>query len=183
MGSHYLPEVLTPFLRAHPGLSASLQSLDSPGTAQAVATGRADIGLSQFEVALPGLQSEVLCNSEAVCVLPPDHRLVGEARVTPVALSGERLIALAAVNPLRARVDSLFEAAGVAPHTVVDTPDRPRKRTALPAAAERVSRRTFRSACYYRASRRCCDGTADQATLAVRSNSHRRCTSRPAIRD
>lgn len=35
MGSHYLREVLTPFLRADPGLSASLQSLDSPGTAQA----------------------------------------------------------------------------------------------------------------------------------------------------
>lgn len=122
MGSHYLPEVLAPFLEAHPGLRVSLQSLDSPGTAQAVATGRADLGISQFEVPAPGLRSEVLCTPETVCVLPSDHRLVGEPYVAAEALAGERFIALAAVNPLRAAVDSMLETAGAVPRTVVDTP-------------------------------------------------------------
>ena len=122
MGSHYLPEVLAPFLERHPGLRVSLQSLDSPGTAQAVVSGRADLGISQFEVPAPGLRSEVLCTPDTVCVLPPGHRLVSETCVAVEALAGERFIALAAVNPLRATVDNMLEAAGAVPRTVVDTP-------------------------------------------------------------
>jgi len=122
IASHYLPEVLAPFLRKHPGLSASLQSLDSPGTAQAVASGRADLGISQFDVAVPGVRSEVLCTSEAVCVLPPEHRLVAEACVSAGELAGEPFIALAAVNPLRVSFDTLFRVTDAIPRTVVDTP-------------------------------------------------------------
>ncbi|MGI4793026.1 MAG: LysR substrate-binding domain-containing protein [Janthinobacterium lividum] len=122
IASHYLPEILAPFLRRYPGLSASLQSLDSPGTAQAVASGRADLGISQFEVATPGVRSEVLCTSEAVCVMPPDHRLAAESCVAASALAGEPFIALAAVNPLRVSVDTLLRETNAIPRTVVDTP-------------------------------------------------------------
>lgn len=122
IGSHYLPEVLAPFLREHPGLSASLQSMDSPGTAHAVASGRADLGISQFEVAAPGVRSEVLCTSDAVCVLPPDHHLVAENCIAASTLAGEPFIALAAVNPLRVSFDNLFKATDAVPRTIVDTP-------------------------------------------------------------
>lgn len=120
ISSHYLPDVIAAFLRAHPGISVSLHTLDSPGTAQAVATGRSDLGIAQFEVATPGLRSQVLCTTEAVCVLPPGHRLATAAKVEARALHGEPFVALATVNRLRVRVDALFEAAGAVPRTLVD---------------------------------------------------------------
>ncbi|HWL79413.1 MAG TPA: LysR substrate-binding domain-containing protein [Roseomonas sp.] len=122
VSSEHLPALVAAFLRRHPGLSLSLQTMDSPGVAQAVASGRADLGLAQFETPTPGVRRERLCTSEAVCVIPPGHPLARRSVVRPADLHGEPFVALAAVNRLRVRLDALLQEHGAVPRIQVDTP-------------------------------------------------------------
>jgi len=96
--------------------------MDSPGITQAVATGRADLGIAQFEVPTPGVHSERLRSMEAVCVLPRDHVLSRRKVIRPTDLHGQPFIALAAVNRLRKQLEATLEAHGVAPRILIDTP-------------------------------------------------------------
>lgn len=122
IASFYLPKIAARFLRAHPGLSMSLQSTDSPGIAQMVASRRADLGIAQFRVATEGVRYERLCATETVCVLPAGHALARKRVIRPADLHGEAFIALAAVNRLRSRLAAVLEAAGAVPNIQVDTP-------------------------------------------------------------
>jgi DNA-binding transcriptional LysR family regulator len=118
----YLPGVVAAFLQDHPGLSVSLHTMDSPAVAQAVATGRVDLGVAQFEVPTPGLRREPLLSVPAVCVMPPKHPLARLRVVRAADLHGENLIALATVNRLRMRLTAILEEAGVVPRIRADTP-------------------------------------------------------------
>jgi DNA-binding transcriptional LysR family regulator len=118
----YLPAVVAEFLRDHPGLSISLHTTDSPGIAQAVATGRADLGIAQFEVPAAGVNRERLRSIEAVCILPRGHGLARHRIIQPADLDGQPFIALAAVNRLRKQLEAVLEATGVTPRILLDTP-------------------------------------------------------------
>lgn len=120
--SSFLPGIVAEFLRRHPGLSVSMHSMDSPAIAQAVATGRADLGVAQFEVPAPGARREGLRSVPAVCVLPPGDALVGSRTVGPADLHGRDFIALAPVNRLRTRLTSMLDANNATPRIRVDTP-------------------------------------------------------------
>jgi DNA-binding transcriptional LysR family regulator len=118
----YLPGVVAAFLQSHPGLSVSLHTMDSPAVAQAVATGRVDQGVAQFEVPAPGLRRERLLAVPAVCVMPPEHSFARVRVVRAADLHGQNLIALATVNRLRMRLTAILEEAGVVPRIRADTP-------------------------------------------------------------
>ncbi len=120
--SGWLPGLIAAFLRRYPGLSVSLQTMDSPHVAQAVANGHVDLGIAQFEVAMEQVRREALMSVEAVCVVPPGHRLAKRRRVHPTDLHDQPFIALAAVNRFRTKLDTLFEAERVVPRVQVDTP-------------------------------------------------------------
>ena len=122
VSSEHMPRIVATFLRRHPGLSVSLQAMDSPGVAQAVATGRVDLGLAQFETPATGLRRERLCAMEAVCVMPPDHALARRRVIRLADLHGQDFVALAAVNRLRTRLEALLEEHGATPRIRVDTP-------------------------------------------------------------
>src|SRR6185437_12436436 len=122
MCSFYLPPEVAAFLRNYPGLSISLHTMDSPGITQAVATGRADLGIAQFEVPTAGVHTERLRSMEAVCVLPRGHVLARRKVIRPLDLHGQPFIALAAVNRLRKQLDAMLEAHGAAPRVQIDTP-------------------------------------------------------------
>lgn len=118
----YLPGAVAAFLHRHPDLSVSLHSMDSPAIAQAVATGRVDLGVAQFEVPGPELRRERLCSVPAVCVMPPEHPLTRVRVVRATDLHGQDFIALATVNRLRMRLTAILEEAGAVPRIRVDTP-------------------------------------------------------------
>ena len=99
-----------------------MQSMDSPAIAQAVATGRVDLGVVQFEVPAQGARRERLRSVPAVCVMPPGDPLVGLRTVGPADLHGRDFIALAAVNRLRERLGIVLDASGATPRIRVDTP-------------------------------------------------------------
>jgi len=120
--SGWLPGLVAAFLQHHPGLSISLQTMDSPRVAQAVATGHVDLGIAQFEVPVDQVRRERLLSVEAVCVMPPDHPLRDRRVIRPADLHDQPFIALAAVNRFRTRLDGLLEARGVRPRAQIDTP-------------------------------------------------------------
>lgn len=120
--SGWLPGLVAEFLRAHPGLSVSLQTMDSPHATQAVATGHADLGIAQFEVPVEYVHRESLQSVEAVCVVPPRHPLSTRRAIRPADLHDQPFIALAAVNRLRTKLERVLEAEGSAPRIQVDTP-------------------------------------------------------------
>lgn len=122
VSSFFLPAVVARFLRSYPGVSVSLNTANSPAVAQEVATRRADLGVAQFRVPTQGVRFDRLRAVETVCVLRRGHVLARRRLIRPADLHGETFVALAAVNPRRARLMALFEAQGVVPRIQVDTP-------------------------------------------------------------
>ncbi len=120
--SGWLPTVISGFLRRHPGLSISLQTMDSTRVAQSVASGYLDLGIIQFEVAMPQVQRERLIAVEAVCVLPPHHPLAARPAIRPADLQDEAFIALAQVDRYRLKLDALLDSEGVTRRIQIDTP-------------------------------------------------------------
>ena len=120
--SFCLPGIVAEFLRRYPGLSVSLHTMDLPAIAQAVATGRVDLGIAQFGVPAQGIRRERLRSVSAVCVLPPGHALARRRVVRPADLHGQDFIALAAVNRLRTRLTTILDAENAVPRIQVDTP-------------------------------------------------------------
>jgi DNA-binding transcriptional LysR family regulator len=59
---------------------------------------------------------------EAVCVLPPDHRLVERRIIRPADLRNEAFIAVAPVDRYRVRLDALLDAEGVPRRVQIDSP-------------------------------------------------------------
>jgi DNA-binding transcriptional LysR family regulator len=120
--SGWLPGVISGFLRDYPGLSVSLQVLDTPRVAQAVATGYVDLGIGHFGVDGQNINQERLTSTEAVCVLPPHHRLVARKCVRPADLEGEPFIALAPRDRYRIALDTILQSHGVTRRIQIDTP-------------------------------------------------------------
>jgi DNA-binding transcriptional LysR family regulator len=118
----WLPGVISEFLNEFPGLSVSLQVMQSPRVAQAVATGHADLGIVQFALTGQSVHQERLLSVDAVCVLPPGHRLSGRKFLRPEDFRNERFVALAPVDRYRARLDALLQRRGVTRRIQIDTP-------------------------------------------------------------
>ncbi|PZR14132.1 MAG: LysR family transcriptional regulator [Azospirillum brasilense] len=118
----WLPGVVAGFLRQHPGLSLSLRTMNSLSVAQSLAAGHLDLGLVQFEVLAPGVRRECLLPVEAVCVLPPGHRLASRPVLGPVDLRDEPLVALAAADRYRQRLEAELAARDIVPRIRVDAP-------------------------------------------------------------
>ncbi|ONH81333.1 hypothetical protein APZ41_020370 [Roseomonas mucosa] len=118
----WLPGVVAGFLRQHPGLSLSLRTMDSLSVAQSLVAGHLDLGLVQFEVPAQALHRECLLSVEAVCVLPPGHPLAAKPSLGPPDLRDESLVALAAADRYRQRLEAELAAHGIAPRIRVDAP-------------------------------------------------------------
>lgn len=118
----WLPGMVSVFLRKYPGLSISLQAMQSPKVAQGVATGHLDLGIVQFEQKGQEVHQEHLLSVEAVCVLPPGHRLASRKCIRPDDLRNENFITMAAVDRYRNQLDALLQARGITRRIQIDTP-------------------------------------------------------------
>jgi DNA-binding transcriptional LysR family regulator len=118
----WLPEVIALFLKANVGPTLSLQVLDSPTVGDAVARGQLDLGIAQASAAARSLHQERLLGVEAVCILPPGHRLAAKSTIKPVDLQDEPFIALAPGNRYRITLDALLQKRGIASRLRIETP-------------------------------------------------------------
>lgn len=122
LGSTLVPRAIRRFREVNPQVSITLQILSSAAVRDHVANKQFDIGLAADEVDLSGVDHSVFCSVRAVCVMPPDHPLADRDTIHAKDLHNMAFIALAPEDRARARMTEVFEAEGVRPHVVVETP-------------------------------------------------------------
>lgn len=113
LGQRHVPRVIAGFLKKHASVNISLHLRSSQDVADWAASQKADVGISMMPVDHPAVRDEILCEVDAVCVLPNDHRLCGKPEIEPQDLAGENFISFLRDGRLRHVIDSVFEEARV----------------------------------------------------------------------
>ncbi|PTM39514.1 LysR substrate-binding domain-containing protein [Bosea sp. 124] len=107
-----LPPILARFMSDRPSLRIEMASRNSWLLLDAVATQGVDLGFGMVASERPGLRYEKLCTMQAVCVLPPGHRLAGRTAIAAADLDGERFVAMLEEDRAQLQVDQAFAASG-----------------------------------------------------------------------
>ena len=103
--------VLTPYAAAHPGVSIIVETPTTLNALDWSSGAQADLGITFEPIALPGVTSEVLGHTEAVCLLPGGHDLMRRASpITPTDLAGLPFVSYRLDSGFRAEVDRVFAA-------------------------------------------------------------------------
>jgi DNA-binding transcriptional LysR family regulator len=85
-GHSILPGVLAAYRRAHPGIEITVhETVPARAVGEAVAAGRADVGLVHLPCPVPGLTERTLLTEEMALVVPSGHPLA--ARKDPPSLA------------------------------------------------------------------------------------------------
>jgi len=117
----FLPGVIADFSRAHPDVRIVLQSHTSRSVVDHVANQQVDLGLGALSVENPGVRYEYLCRTQAVCVLPVDHKLVKRDTISTSDLRNEPFISLASEDHLRNAIDLAFEQLSIVRKIEIET--------------------------------------------------------------
>jgi DNA-binding transcriptional LysR family regulator len=118
----FIQEVTTAFLAERPQVSVTMHARSSLKVIEWLAVQQLDLGVIVGGLDHPGVQAEFLCRVEAVCVLPPNHRLVEREVIEPPDLEGESFISLTTLDQIRPRIDHPFQEANVRRVLRIDTP-------------------------------------------------------------
>lgn len=121
LSTGFVPTVIELFLRENPGVRVQLQTRSSSTVRVWVAAQQFDLGLATPAGDMEGLVSEPFLSARGVCVLPPGHPLGSRDVIRPQDLAKEPFISLALEDPVRAKIERIFEASGVEPNVVVET--------------------------------------------------------------
>lgn len=113
LATGFIPGVIRDFLTAYPEVRVNLQSRSSTTVRQWVAAQQFDLGLATPSEHTTGLRTEPFLSLIGVCVVPPGHRLRRKNVITPDDLRGEAFVSLALEDPSRAKIDRVFDDAGV----------------------------------------------------------------------
>ncbi|AET94213.1 LysR family transcriptional regulator (plasmid) [Burkholderia sp. YI23] len=90
----FLPPRLTQFLAAFPDLSIDLDERPSVEIVQAIAEGRADLGVVSDTADLGRLQTHLLAQDQLVVVANRAHRIAGQSAVAFADILGEAFVGL-----------------------------------------------------------------------------------------
>jgi DNA-binding transcriptional LysR family regulator len=92
-GQHLLPPLLAAFRRAYPNIGIVLREIvPARAVAEAVAEGRADVGIVHMPYQVEGLEARTLLQEELALVVPAGHRLTGLPAVTLADTAAEDFI-------------------------------------------------------------------------------------------
>ncbi|HDR8917682.1 hypothetical protein KDW80_07255 [Burkholderia vietnamiensis] len=108
-----LPELVTRFSHAHPGVDITLLAHSASTVVDKVASGQCDVGLIAEPVPHPAVRTERLAEGAMCCIVPRGHRLARKRVVRPADLSGESFISFPPSFDARSAIDRLFVEAGV----------------------------------------------------------------------
>lgn len=121
LSAHWMPSVVARFMHQHPEITVSLQTRSSAKILEWVAGQQLDVGIALLTADDPIVEQEMLCRYEAVCILPPGHRLASKNLIEAPDLEGESFISLSSMDRSRQTIDRVMEAAGVHRRLQVDT--------------------------------------------------------------
>ena len=108
------------FIRLHPGLRLSLETCTSNGLVSRISEDAVDLGFTHADLTHSSMELIPFHESEAVCVMPPDHPLARHATITPELLHGQDFISILRRHIVRSRLDRLFVEAGSVPNRVAE---------------------------------------------------------------
>ncbi len=116
-----LPRVCKRFLGQYPDVALSITPQEAPLLNEWLSSQRYDLGLIEEATVPIGTESDCVFTSDMVCVLPTDHRLADKSVLSPRDFEGEPFISVAANDPYRKKIDSLFQEHGISRRLVVET--------------------------------------------------------------
>ncbi|PKO35631.1 MAG: LysR family transcriptional regulator [Betaproteobacteria bacterium HGW-Betaproteobacteria-7] len=90
----FLPEDIGGFLREQPRLRVSLEEQPSPAIIRAVAAGQVDLGVVAAEPGVAGLETRPYRRDRLVLIVPPSHRLAGQAALAFADVLDEPFVCL-----------------------------------------------------------------------------------------
>jgi DNA-binding transcriptional LysR family regulator len=108
-----LPDAIRRFALTQADASVVITPLESPALEASLSEQRFDLGLTEQAVAPVATRLTPLLSTREVCVLPPQHRLAGQATLMLQDFQDEVFISLAPTDPYRLQIDALFDQAGV----------------------------------------------------------------------
>lgn len=117
----FMPSRVALFTKENPDLEVTFDVASSDTLITSVAESRCDLALTDTVPAHDGVRAELLLATEAICVLPSRHRLVGQEVIRPEHLEGEPFVALTRRHSGRVAIDRVFERAGVRRKIVIET--------------------------------------------------------------
>lgn len=120
LGKRHVPRVIAEFLKTHDSVDIGLHLRSSHEVADWAASQKADVGISMMPVDHPAVRDEILCEVDAVCVIPNGHRLSSKPFIEPRDLAGENFISFMRDGRLRHVIDSVFEDARVCRQLRID---------------------------------------------------------------
>lgn len=113
LSSGFAQRVARTFMRSHPGVSLEIVSAPRMKLLDSLLSGKLDVAFCHSVAEHPEIETEPFAREAAVCILPPGHRLAAKRTVTARDLDGEPFISWGLGTLSRARVDALFDRAGV----------------------------------------------------------------------
>ena len=116
-----LPGACARFQAAHPGVSVSVNPLESPLLEERLAAQAHDLGVTEHDGELAGAQPELLLELDEVAVLPAGHPLLAKTRLAPADFGGHAFVSFHPRDRYRQWVDKAFVDAGVDRQLAVET--------------------------------------------------------------
>lgn len=113
LGHQYVPRLVASFVKDRPDVRVSLYVASATDVAQWAIAEKIDVGVTFSAVEHAAVESQLICEKSAVCVLPREHRLVRKKIITPELLEGENFVSFTADSRIRHAIDTVFERAGV----------------------------------------------------------------------
>ena len=116
-----LPGACARFQAAHPGVSVSVNPLESPLLEERLAAQAHDLGVTEHDGELAGAQPALLLELDEVAVLPAGHPLLARTRLAPADFAGHAFVSFHPRDRYRQWVDKAFADAGVDRQLAVET--------------------------------------------------------------
>jgi DNA-binding transcriptional LysR family regulator len=116
-----VPRAISKFSDKFPDASLSIHTGHSSLLVQMVREHSCDLAIVSHLDENDGVESEILYDASAVCIMPASHPLAKKTIVTPLDIVGERFVSLPKGEKLRVDMDSVFKMAGVEAEPNIET--------------------------------------------------------------
>lgn len=121
---HLFAPLFEAFMREHPGVELTFRTTASTDqTVADILSGNADVGFASLAVYSPALRVSQLFEDELMLVVPPGHRLAGQAEASMEDLAGARFVLFERGASIRRAADELFARAGFSPELALESND------------------------------------------------------------
>jgi LysR family transcriptional regulator, transcriptional activator of the cysJI operon len=113
IAQYILPPLLGAFLRLHPAVRVELDSSNTESVADAIAAGRATLGLVEGPPHANQVRSEIWIDDELVLLVPPSHEWVGQRSITLQQIAAAPLLMRERGSGTREVIEATLETAGL----------------------------------------------------------------------